>query len=111
MLFKDIINPARWFAFMFGMTLKKRESEYTQPHIVEQFMFRMLICKPCVLNGKCIGNDTCEGCGCDTIGKMLLADDSCHCGNWGPYKPKDEWEAYKAKFGIKFLLELNNKIL
>ena len=117
---QDVINPIKWFAYLNGMALKEREAELALPHIVEQNMYRRLRCPQCLVvdnhpnyPGKavCIGNPNCEGCTCDTWGKMLLAEEACHCGKWGPYRTVDEWEEYKKKFDIKFLLQFIGKIL
>lgn len=116
---KDIINPVKWFAYLNGMALKERESELSQEHVIEQLIYRRVRCPQCLVvdnhedyPGKavCIGTPLCEGCTCDTWGKMLLVEEKCHCGKWGPIKSKEDWEAYKLKFNIsiKLLMTINN---
>ncbi len=116
----DIINPIKWFAYLNGMALKQRETEMSQLHIIEQLMYRSMRCKDCLVidnhpdyPGKavCIGKQGCEGCTCDTWGKMLLREETCTCNAWGPFRSKEDWEEYKIKYQIKFLLEFKGKLV
>lgn len=103
--FLDIINPYRWYIYAKGMITKRLLKDMLEPYIIEQYMFRLLQCPQCVLNGKCIGSGDCEGCGCDTWGKMIIPSEKCYCGKWGPMRTKEGWEEIKNNINLKFKVE------
>lgn len=73
-------------------------------HIIEQLHSRYLECGPCYNNGSCLH------CGCSTrepINKFSDLKATCSDGKWEEVKSKEEWEARKKKYGIKFLINYN----
>lgn len=109
MRIKDIFSPYRWKAVIIFLIKKLLrilgETEiYLEQHEIEQYMYRMLRCPECVVNGKCLH------CGCDTIGRMNNKTDTCSKLNWGIIQTKEEWEYSKKLLGIKFGLERNRDI-
>jgi hypothetical protein len=102
--FKDWITPSKWKS-VFVALLKKllknmdgAEATFVEPHEVEQYHFRMLMCEPCVETNKCIN------CGCDTMAKMNVRREQCSKGRWGKFKSAEEWELYKQQHNIYFEL-------
>lgn len=100
----DMINPVKWYSFVIGKIKKKLMKEVLEPHIIEQYMFRMLQCQPCMVEGKCIGkpDGACKGCGCDTWAKMMVGFENCVCGSWGPLRTVEDWNKIKQNINLKF---------
>lgn len=90
--FKDWVNPKKWFAVFRSV---KNQRVVPPMHEMEQYVYRSVVCKPCVENGNCLF------CGCTTLPKML--DPKGMCDNaetgfmWGPIMEKEKWENYKKK--------------
>ena len=88
----DWVNPKKWFSVFRSV---KNQRVVPPMHEMEQYVYRSVVCKPCVENGN--GLD----CGCTTLPKML--DPKGMCDNaetgfmWGPIMEKEKWENYKKK--------------
>lgn len=95
MRFKDLINPVRWFAFVQGNAFKI----LVPFHIVEQIVYRSVVCKECNQKGKCVGP-----CGCKTPALFYSYYLSCSEGRWGPFLNRKNWKAYKEMLEIDFKL-------
>jgi hypothetical protein len=65
---------------------------------VEQYMYRLLRCNSCVLNGSCLD------CGCKIPAKMFVRTDYCSDGKWLPFMDEKTWNEYKIENNIKFTL-------
>lgn len=106
-LFIDLINPVKWKQVILSKLVGAYAEELLTLHGVEQLMFRRGQCPQCIINGTCVGYGECNGCGCNTWEKMLIQETRCECGRWGEFKSKEDWDAYKVKFGIKFYYQIN----
>lgn len=96
----DFFKPKNW------MSVLRSFSTYDvyQGHIIEQMMFRRLECAPCVRAGSC------EHCGCsmgDKLAKWADPQAECSAGKWGKMMNKEQWESYKTKFNVNFLVTYN----
>lgn len=118
---KDLISPRRWKSvtiFLLRWTLHKldwveeiktdevgkKEFLLLEPHIIEQYMFRLLACSKCVKEGECVE------CGCHTLGRMSVQSDYCTGRRWGPFRNKEQWEEQKESFQIEFKLFVKQKL-
>ena len=91
---EDLVNPVRWFSFVQAYIIK-----WVVPiHIIEQIMYRTLVCNDCMENGKC------KHCGCNTPALFYSYFLSCSEGKWGPFMNKKNWAEYKRLLQIKFKL-------
>jgi hypothetical protein len=95
MRIKDLINPVRWFAFVQANLIKI----LVPYHIVEQILYRSLVCRECLDKGSCVGP-----CGCKTPALFYSYFLSCSEGRWGPFMNRKNWNEYKQLLGIKFKL-------
>lgn len=106
--FQDWINPKKWRSVAVALLkklLKKLDNSevYLEPHEVEQYHFRMLMCEPCVNNGKCLN------CGCSTLEKMNIQKETCSKGRWGKFKNAEAWKQFKQDLKIEFKVFINNQ--
>lgn len=65
-------------------------------HEIEQIIFRMKRCRPCV------ENKTCLSCGCDVLGSIQDPNSACHDKKWGKMLPVDKWNSFKKKVNFRF---------
>jgi hypothetical protein len=105
MRIKDLFSPARWksvLVFLLRWSLKKLEGDsalvFEEQHIIEQYMFRFIKCKPCVDAGKCVN------CQCAIPAKMWVRHDHCSMGKWGEFMDESNWNNFKKQFNIEFKL-------
>ena len=102
--FKDILDPDKWRAWaswMLKVGLQKLgSSEILLEHWeIEQYMYRLIMCKDCIDAGKC------AHCGCDIMGLISDQKSSCSAGKWAPMLPDYQWEDFKEKHGIKIVIK------
>lgn len=96
---KDWVNPQKWLSVLRSVNNQKKVIPL---HEMEQYVYRKLVCRPCVENGNCLY------CGCTTLPKMM--DPKGVCDNvetgfrWGPVMSKETWENYKRKTGTDLQL-------
>lgn len=91
---EDLLSPKRWFGFVQAYVLKF----FVPFHIVEQIMYRSLMCQDCLENGKC------KHCGCHTPALFYSYYLACEENKWGPFLDKETWPQYKEMLDIKFKL-------
>ena len=75
-----------------------------QVHVIEQYMYRFLKCKPCLDKGECLV------CGCHMPAKMFVRTDYCEDAKWLPFMSETDWNNYKKLNNIKFILNEQYKI-
>lgn len=63
------------------------------PHLVEQYFYRLYICKD-----TCLPTGVCESCGCPTI-KKAFALEACS-SKFKDFMPGQDWEQYKKEKNI-----------
>lgn len=106
--FKDWFSPTRWKAVLIWLlkwALKKlgdKPGLLTDDEIL-QYAFRVLACP------KCIANKDCINCGCNTLGKMNVREDTCSSGRWAPFKTTEEWNEYVKQHNVEFKLFINGQ--
>lgn len=129
---RDVINPKKW-ASVFRAAVRESTVHYwqielllfakltdrvgydlllevfpIQDHEVEQIMYRTITC------GLCVDQGYCEVCGCSMPGKAMDPKTVCMSEegslNWGPVRPKEEWEEYKEMSMLHFEVLYNNKV-
>lgn len=104
---QDIINPKKWKSVLVSL-LKKfliwldGSAAYLEPHEVEQYMFRLMMCQPCVEKGKC------TNCGCSTVAKMNVRKEQCSLGRWPKFKNLKAWNAFKEQNKVEFKLNIQD---
>jgi hypothetical protein len=71
----------------------KDDSHYMslQPHIKEQILYRMNLCKECYVNGSCIE------CGCKTPEMFYAQAKVDSKGRWDKMMNKEKWEEFKQE--------------
>lgn len=62
-----------------------------QPHVKEQILYRMNMCKECYVNGSCLE------CGCKTPEMFYAQAKVDSKGRWGKMMDKDKWEVFKQE--------------
>lgn len=76
-----------------------RIDDFEQIWIIEQYMYRFLSCKPCVLDGKCVH------CKCAIPARMFVRTDHCSKHYWPEFKKtEEEWNEYKRLMNFELLL-------
>ena len=91
---KDLVNPVRWFAFVQSYLM----TWFVPFHIMEQVVYRSVMCEDCLEAGKC------KHCGCHTPALFYGYYISCEEGKWGPFMNKKMWNEYKRIMNIKLSL-------
>lgn len=94
MRLKDLVNPVRWFSFVQAYLVKT----LVPMHIVEQIIYRSIMCKDCTEAGAC------KHCGCKVPALYYSYFLSCSEGKWGPFMNRKNWADYKAVMQIDFKL-------
>lgn len=89
------LNPIRWFSFIQGNIA----SWFLKMHIIEQVMYRSIICSECTNAGKCVE------CKCKTPELYMTTEISCSRQRWGPMMDKENWKKFKDIYNIKFKVE------
>jgi hypothetical protein len=94
---KDYFNPSNIRNFVEGnyMMLKDRLSQKgIHEHWKEQAIYRAMLCKPCLVNGKC------TECGCKTPNLFFSSQKVDSKNNWGKMLNVQDWEAFKKENDI-----------
>jgi hypothetical protein len=97
MKLKDILNPKNVRNFVEGnyMMWKDQLSNVgIQKHYKEQAIYRALLCRPCLDNGRCLI------CKCKTPNMFFSINKEDSDGKWGKMLEAKEWEAFKLANGI-----------
>lgn len=94
---RDILNPVRWYRVYQAWQAEK----HTSLEYIEQVVWRQTICGPCVKANNC------THCGCAAKKVILVPEEACSGGHWGPMMPAVEWADYKEQMGLEFQINLN----
>ena len=81
----------RYILFRLSGTKLIPEMNLLEPHLQEQFQYRLQ-----VMNPECLKRGECVICGCETP-QLQLADDSCEGNCYPPFMEKQGWEEIKRK--------------
>lgn len=104
---KDILNPKKWFVYLKSKYWKtKKYVKLEESEIFsycEQVVYRSILCKPCVKDGKC------KDCKCPVPENMIIPENTCSEKNWVEMKNSDEWNKYKKSLGIEFNIIIKPK--
>ena len=88
---KDI-TPTNVVAFIEGKTRHWLFNHYpnlVRKHLIEQVMYRMQVCSPCLLAGEC------NHCGCQTP-HLFFATKPCSGGKYPPLMNNIDWIMFKS---------------
>jgi len=75
---------------------EEESTRLLKKHEIEQIIFRMKRCRPCV------ENKTCLSCGCDVMGAVQDPNAECHDHKWGKMLDESKWESLKKKINFRF---------
>jgi hypothetical protein len=99
---KDVTDPKRIRNYFDGETIKKEgihlDYEEIMPY-AEQLVYRSIVCRPCFQKGEC------EHCQCTMPLGAMVVNYECSGDNFGTMKSPEEWEKYKKKTGLRFVLK------
>jgi hypothetical protein len=100
---KDVLNPLKWKVILWEWFSEGKvvlEEDDIQSY-AEQWVYRSIKCRPCLLSGEC------SHCGCLMPDALNNKFNACSAGEWGPMLDKDSWEEQKEIIELTF--EINIK--
>jgi hypothetical protein len=92
MKLRDIMNPTNVRDFIEGnymMWKDQLRNSGIAKHYKEQAIYRALLCRPCLVNGRCVE------CGCKTPNMFFSINKEDSQKKWGKMLEAEEWEAFK----------------
>jgi hypothetical protein len=104
---KDILNPKNIRNFIEGnylMWKDKLSNVGINQHIKEQAIYRALLCKDCLISGKCLE------CGCKTPNMFFSVNKEDSLGRWGKMLNPAKWKQFKDDNNIEQLPDSFNLI-
>ena len=92
-----LLNPSNVRDFIQGNYMMWKDqltSTGIAKHYKEQALYRALLCRPCLINGKCLI------CNCKTPNMFFSINKVDSDNKWGAMVEVEEWEAFKKENGV-----------